>query len=331
MAERVYDHLEKEKFVQVGTVEMGLVRCPVYLEPGRDAGWISGLSEEQTGPFYFSFFRGEVVNGEMPCAPLFLENSEEVSLGFDSPSGFLIRGPLVDPDFQQRIPHLVYATTEKVRQEELGIVTVHAVAVSKGNEGLLIVGDKGAGKTSLLLALCLEYGFRVIGNDLVLIQGGQPLTLIAGTRYLDIRECVIRKFASLSGFEGHPSPAGPYEGKVRVYPGEIGLATETSLVPITKVVRIRLHDDNDKITCSTDIPVTTELLRLNENFARFIRGVTTPLVIKDQSISGYFPSFDNLKLARRRNEMIRTLINQTPFYYVSGNNPLETAKIVNSL
>lgn len=328
---------ERDRFFHIGTITAGLVSCDVYSELGGDLTTkLSQLSANEIlpkqNPFAFRFQRSSIIENNLPKKSLFLVNSREMTVSFDPTSGFLIEAPLDDPDFQQRIPYLVYAMTERVRQQELSIVTVHAAAVSKENHGLLILGDKGAGKTSLLLSLGIDCGYKIIGNDLVLLQDGSPLTLFAGLPSIDIRDSIVDKFQKLQDLKKPKNPElGPYERKTHVYPQDVEIMVETNPVPVCAVVRVNLHDSNPQTVCSAKIPTTTELLRLNENFSRYIRGLTTPVEIKDGKIQGYYPSFDTKELCEMRNRMINQLLNGIPYYYVLGNNPSEIAEKIEQL
>lgn len=326
---------EGERYTHIGVISCGLVACDVYSEFGNNvAEWLTQLSEKQSimqvDPFRFE--TGVQADASSLHTSLILTKSRKTRLDLDPSLNFVIEGPLDDRDFQERIPHLVYAMTERIRQQEFGMVTLHAAAVSKDGQGLLIMGDKGGGKTSILLSLGLEHGYRVIGNDLVLLQDGKSIMLVAGSHAIDIRDCVRAKFDRLIYIDNkNKSTLGPYERKIRVYPEDIGIDTETHPVPVTKIIRINLHDSNPKLSCSRGLPVITELLRLNENFSRYIKGSTTPVQIKNGRLSGYYPLLDTQELAEMRNEMINRLVNEIPFYYIWGNNPSEIARCIESL
>jgi hypothetical protein len=59
-----------------------------------------------------------------------------------------------------------------------GLVTCHAAAVADGDEGLLLCGGSGAGKSTTTLA-CLAAGMRSAGDDYVLVEPGAPPTVHA--------------------------------------------------------------------------------------------------------------------------------------------------------
>ena len=55
---------------------------------------------------------------------------------------------------------------------EKGIFLLHGAAVhnNETNDSILIFGEKGMGKTSLVLDLCKKYNYSLVANDQVLIQ-----------------------------------------------------------------------------------------------------------------------------------------------------------------
>lgn len=329
-------HPEQEGYSYIGAATIGLISWNVFsTQKNKLKEWLAQLSEnkneQEEGAFNFRFQEGKQIGISFPFASIVLSNKEQVSVNLDHSRVFYIEGPLGDIDFRQRLPYLMYTMGERVRQEELGIVTVHGAAVAKEGKAVLILGDKGVGKTSTLLGLTLESGYKVIGNDLVLLQNN-PLMLVAGSHAIDIRDCVRSKFGRLSRIEGSDSRAiGPYEKKTRVFPKNIGIAVEENSVPLSMIVRVNLHDGNTQLTCSRELPLLTETLRLNENLSRYIRGVTTPIQIKNSQIGGYYPSLDTKELCEMRNAMVNKLINETPFYYIFASSPREIARFIGFL
>lgn len=95
---------------------------------------------------------------------------------------------------------LAVTTRKTVREvlldycEARGYVMLHASAVTDGARVILVVGDKGSGKTTLALHAALARGFRLLSNDhlilyqqtgeLVLTSLPTPLPIKVGT-YLD--------------------------------------------------------------------------------------------------------------------------------------------------
>jgi hypothetical protein len=253
----------------------------------------------------------------------------------DSPNPYLITceldcfelsGPseLICP----RLPYIAYNITEKIRQEKLGMSTLHAAAVSTPDgRSLLILGDKGSGKTSLTLALCLDYGCQLIGNDLVLANNqGNQLLIPAGTKIFDIREGVINNyFPELKNYIPNQRKNNPYENKISLIPEQIGIISGQDTQGLLAVIRINLHPHNAEIKIDEGVRRKEEILRLRENLARYIKGLVTPLILGEESFGGYFPTMDSPELSEMRDQIIERIICNN-FMYVCGSNPRSVAE-----
>jgi HPr kinase/phosphorylase len=81
------------------------------------------------------------------------------------------------------------------------VMRVHASCAALNDDAVLLVGPPGAGKSDLLLRL-IDRGFALIGDDQIIIEGGQvrPCTAIAGMvelRGLGLFELEFRPSATL--------------------------------------------------------------------------------------------------------------------------------------
>jgi hypothetical protein len=84
------------------------------------------------------------------------------------------------------------------RQRVSPLGFVHASAVDNGRHLLVFVGDKRAGKTSLMLDAALRHGWRVVGNDCLLVfDAGAGLTACGLPTYAAIRPPVVDRFGPL--------------------------------------------------------------------------------------------------------------------------------------
>jgi hypothetical protein len=82
----------------------------------------------------------------------------------------------------------------------LGIPTLHAAAVAgrEGRGATLFLGAKRAGKTSVLVYLLSQPGFRYIANDRVMLDTGtDPVSVIGVPTIVQIREGTLDLFAAL--------------------------------------------------------------------------------------------------------------------------------------
>lgn len=243
-----------------------------------------------------------------------------------SPDLFIINGSIDSNAFRDRLPYLFYNLAERTRQEKFGLLTAHAAAVSKDGKGILILGDKGSGKTSLMLALCLTQGYEMIGNDSVILGTQDKPSVMAGSRQINVRLPVAKKLSLPLKEESRRKDQIDYEIKSSFLPEELGIKASASSNPISSVVRINIHSDNPEFVAANVPSPEIEALRLSENFSRYIRGIPTPLELSNEGIRGYFPDLDTPELTEKRNDLVNALLTQTPYLYVAGNDPTYTAR-----
>jgi|GEM_PF-4920532 hypothetical protein len=78
------------------------------------------------------------------------------------------------------------------------VATVHASAIDDGTNLVLFVGDKGAGKTTLMLDATLCHGWRMLANDCFIVYTGEHGVSACGQpTYLGIRPDVVARFDEL--------------------------------------------------------------------------------------------------------------------------------------
>lgn len=257
-----------------------------------------------------------------------IKDSVDPSIQVINSSKYLINGPINDDSFVDQIPHICYCLSEKYRQEKLKQLSVHGCAVEKNGKGVLILGDKGTGKTNLLIALCMNHGYSFIGNDVVVISGGEKLSLVFGNQQMNVRVDTIRNlnpfFAARINLDDLNNG---YETKKSYSTEELGINSCNHEVFLSHIVRINTHVLNGDYKETPVLSLPIEALRLNENMSRYIRGMTTPLMLsKSGSIKGYFPSQDNSELCNFRNNLVERLLGEVPFSYISGNDSSNIAK-----
>ena len=273
-----------------------------------------------------------------PRINLWLKKENQPYVAVHTPVDYQIAGP--DEElFIPRLPYLAYTLGERIRQEELDLFSLHAAALSipDDNGSILILGDKGSGKTSLALALGRE-GYKLIGNDLVLVKfyrEENQAFIPAGTQIFDVRRAVIEHFfpqlVDCVADNSLYSQDHPYESKMVFYPEDIGIVPGGDQTGLRLIVRINIHPNNTETIVIPPPNRIIEALRLNENLGRYIRGVTTPVVLGEKGIEGYLPCLDGQEINEKRNALINFFLNRVPFFYISARSPNEAAFEVNHL
>lgn len=222
----------------------------------------------------------------------------------------VVEASLIPSQIRVSFPYLIYTLFERPRQQ-LGMCTIHAAAaVSPSGQGVLLLGDKGAGKTSILLAL-IERGYVPAGDDLVVVQADKKLQLRAGNRIARLR---YRTSGARHSF---------YESKRAMRLDTQSFLSET--VPLCHVFRVNVHPMNGRATI-TPSPTSglNEGLRLFENTARYIRGMSTPFLFRAGVPIDWLPSLDDPSCIRMRTRLIRRLLS-SPVMYLSSRTADEAA------
>jgi hypothetical protein len=186
------------------------------------------------------------------------------------------------------LAYVTYTAAERARQQQR-MVTMHATALhAPGGQAVLLLGAKGAGKTSTALALA-ERSWVHAGDDLVVLAEdsdgslavwpGKPTAAIRDPR----RPLAPKPTRGLTPFAAGPAPLG-WIMRMAVHPG-FSAASLTSAVPLSVNERLRLH----------------------EGLARCISGLPTPLTGVSEPPYGPVWPLDTPACARWRSSLITAL------------------------
>lgn len=156
------------------------------------------------------------------------------------------------------LAYVTYTAMERARQQRQ-MLTLHAnAAVTPSGRGILLLGNKGAGKTSVGLALGAR-GWTHAGDDLaVLAEAGPDLLLLPGKPTAAVR----------------PDDPGLWQAPKPLVALAPFLRTP---VRLAGVIRLTVHPavPHPLITDATPFSAN-EQLRLHEALARYISGLPTP-------------------------------------------------------
>jgi hypothetical protein len=211
-----------------------------------------------------------------------------------------------------RSPTLAYATytaLERARQERQ-MLTLHANAtVTPSGHGLLLLGTKGAGKTSVTLALGAR-GWTHAGDDLtVLAEDEDGLLILPGKATAAVRPQNPELWQA-------PKPVVVLSPFLRVP------------VPLVGVIRLTVHPAVPRPLLVPATPFSAnEQLRLHEALARYISGLPTPLTGPNGAPYGPIWQLDAHPLARWRTHLIARL-EQHPYTYLYAPDPQSAADLI---
>ncbi|MCI2421144.1 hypothetical protein MOQ72_27240 [Saccharopolyspora sp. K220] len=188
------------------------------------------------------------------------------------------------------LAYITYTVAERARQRR-GMVTVHATAAtSPAGHTVLLVGDKGAGKTTTLLAL-VDRGWRPLGDDLLILTTSNDAPyVVAGKRTSAVRQ-----------------PGGARHGYETKALYDLGPHDPAKPELITAVVRLSIHPGTLPTTSIKPVRLSlVERLRLAENFGRYISGLPTPLALAPEVCAQVYP-LDHADAAAARTALIAAI------------------------
>lgn len=186
------------------------------------------------------------------------------------------------------LAYVTYTALERLRQQQHK-VTVHATALhTPDGRAVLLLGEKGAGKTTTALAL-VTHGWTQAGDDLVVLGETTDgmLAVWPGKPTTAVRD-----------------PARPLAPK----PHRVLEPFATGPAPLAWVARLAVHPALATASLTPAVPLSVnERLRLHENLARYISGLPTPLNGTAGIPYGPVWPLDTPDLARWRGHLIARL------------------------
>jgi hypothetical protein len=185
------------------------------------------------------------------------------------------------------LAYVTYTAAERARQQR-GMITTHASAVTTPEgRGVVLLGDKGSGKTDTALAMAAK-GYLPLGDDLIVLATcPERLEVWAGKQIATVRQ---------------PGAVLGYENKAAVHLGQ----PATPVAGVALVVRIGIHPAAQRAMVAGTPLSVGERLRLAENLARYITGTPTPLTLEPEVYAPAYP-LDNPACAAARTAVIRQI------------------------
>lgn len=197
---------------------------------------------------------------------------------------------------------------------ENSMLMFHSAAVFSPytQKSYVILGGKGAGKTTLTVYLCRELGMHIIANDRVIagLEEGKLFTY-GGTSWVDIRRTALyasswlRENTRINMPERDNVPS--WNSKERILPAELGIIKHSGRTEIAKIYHIRKDIHQKNIYCGKWQGVQQSLL-LHETFGRSITGQTTPFLDDDGNYYGSLPLVEIESLMKARDNFTRHVI-----------------------
>lgn len=218
--------------------------------------------------------------------------------------------------------------------EQDNTLLIHAASVYNPitDHSILLLGDKGAGKTTVALRLCIEHGYHLIGNDQVIfgLDSGILVTC-AGTSFFKIRRTAVLSdkllFRLFSKYFNHPSHfnQASWDDKISIDPGELGIRTCNFSVEISEIYYIKA-DKQEKQICQSIWNDSLASLFLNEILGRHISGQVACFQSDKGKYFSAMPLINYEKNNRVREQIVKKIFTNNKLYKIIADSPDKLAK-----
>lgn len=220
----------------------------------------------------------------------------------------VLKGPIQLFGRGSAIAYIAQYMAECLRTAQTGSMLIHAAAVRApiSNTSIVILGEKGAGKTTLALRLCHQYGYWLIGNDQIFLgaEPDGPVVTAGGNAWFHLRETAVLADAYLMQICSHrherTKPA--WNNKMKVDPRQIAIRVATGAFPVTAIFHVRIDQTQAEVHSEIWQGVQRNLF-LHECFGRHISGQATPLQDDRGNYLGSLPSI-NLECALKARDTL---------------------------
>ena len=256
----------------------------------------------------------------------FSVNAKQNRMSISCPESFVEGGRL--------LAYLAVVLFE-VQRQTCGMMMAHAAAVAKDSKAVLLLGERGDGKTSVAIGLCQKHGYKLLSNDITIIGYDSGILQVHdGTRVIGLRYAAIReKYPELIRlFKDDLRSKNSWTNKVFVTANTVGINIEEGTHECTNVILVHLDCKGTDELSIEEYTGSRPQLMLYENFSRNIRTVSLPLIGGNSfGHLGYMPSFDCIEFHNKRVALINHIFEEMKLLYVSGGNLTEICQAVHEI
>ncbi len=224
--------------------------------------------------------------------------SEEIAVSYlKSDKDLRVVGPRQAFEKGVGLTYAAQYLAECLRASKGGTMLVHAagVALEAANEGLVLFGEKGAGKTTIALRLCHELGYRLVGNDQIFLgQGHEGIEMQGGSSDFTVRATAILGDDYLGSLfrDFTPNPAkSAWNDKLNLDAETLGIVTEPGPVAVRGLYHVRIDRSQNTIHTRPWEGLQRNLL-MHERLGRHISGQATPLLDDSGNYYGSLPAIE---------------------------------------
>jgi hypothetical protein len=207
--------------------------------------------------------------------------------------------------------YLAELAAEQKRQLHGGAM-LHAAGVylPRSERGILILGEKGSGKTSTAISLCIGAEGQLVGNDqVILASSGKAVRLLDGSKDIHIRRTAAIQDPTLMSLVTFTDQKKPnWDNKKTISPAQAGIDEAQFAPQVTDVVQVVIDRTLETTTVLRERRDTQTLLFIAEKISRHIRGVATPIMNNDGVFDAFSPSLDTSETAANRQTLVNTIL-----------------------
>ena len=197
--------------------------------------------------------------------------------------------------------------------ERQGDFLTHAAATynPETNRSQILIGEKGAGKTTLAIRACKEGGHHIIGNDQVYVgSDANSIRTSGGNAWFNIRRTAVASDDYLTriittGSSDGEKPA--WNDKIKLTPEQLGIGRKVGQTVVGHIFHVRIDHTQDSLHTAPWSGVQQNLI-LHERIGRHISGQATPLQDDTGNYLGSLPLIKHETTMRGRDELVKRII-----------------------
>ncbi len=218
-----------------------------------------------------------------------------------------------------QLTFIMQALFEKLHQQDK-TYGLHAAAVYKGGKAFVILGSAVGGKSSLVLKLCKDHGFRFMGDEKCILANGLggSVHVVGGNQIMLLRDDYLAKtYPELlqhvrSKLDGSRSYIEPREARIDTF---------SSSAQVAHFFQIKLSNKSR----SNPVSEFDQTLSLFRGFSHYIRSNDAVLV----HVNYPLPSLDTAELARKRLQFSKRIATEIPMTEIYGSVNAVAKRIAN--
>ena len=231
----------------------------------------------------------------------------------DNEKVIFVEGPLEHFSRGDALLYISEYLATCLQSAQKGTFITHAAAVYDGasDKSTVLFGEKGAGKTTVALRLCMEGGMQLIGNDQIYIgTDGTNLNTEGGNQWFNIRETAIKSDAFLSGIftaKSRDESKPAWNDKVRIDLDDLALTGKEGVAEVETLYHLRLDPTQKELYVAPWEGVQRNLI-LHEKIGRHILSQATPFQDDNGMYLGSLPLVEVTRSMDNRDRLVRRMI-----------------------